>query len=391
MWPVWQREAALRAQHQDDNLTYINARDAYDEARNRALKGNKGAFAEIIKASLDKLGPPPEPPLLPMLTCTEPTYEGLLRLLAIGQPSVGIFAGEGGQFVGGHSMSDEARLRSAAGFSELWDGSPARRVRAGDGSSVLPGRRLSLHLMAQPGVADGWLRDRVLIDQGMLSRVLVSSPESAMGGRLSRAEKPETAPALRRYGARLLNVLERPMPLANGRSNELQPRPLPLSPDAAHMFYGFADRIEKMLRKDGQLRPISGLANKLPEHAGRIGGVLTLVRDITATEIAAAEMASGIELVQHYAAEALRLHGGSQVSADLRLAAQALDWITMHWSETVISLPDLYQRGPAAIRDGKAARQVVKTLEDHGYLRNVSEGAEVAGVRRREAWRIVKG
>jgi len=52
-----------------------------------------------------------------MLTCPEPTYEGMCRLLAAGHPSIGIFAAEGGQYIGGHGMSDDARLRTAAGLS----------------------------------------------------------------------------------------------------------------------------------------------------------------------------------------------------------------------------------------------------------------------------------
>ena len=146
-----------------------------------------------------------------------------------------------------------------------------------------------------------------------------------------------------------------------------------------------------MLAHDGELRPISGFANKLPEHAARIAAVLTLVRDLDAGEVAAAEMAAGIELVQHYAAEALRLHGGSHVSAELRLAHRALDWMLRHWPEPAISLPDLYQRGPTAIRDGKTARKVVTILEDHGWLVRIPEGSIVAGTHRREAWRIVRG
>jgi Protein of unknown function (DUF3987) len=60
----------------------------------------------------------------------------------------------------------------------------------------------------------------------------------------------------------------------------------------------FADHVEAMLGRDGELRPISGLANKLPEHAARLAGVLTLVRDIYAGEITAEEMAAGIVLAQ---------------------------------------------------------------------------------------------
>src|SRR5215470_20343234 len=107
-----------------------------------------------------------------MLTCPDPTYEGLCRLLAEGQPSIGIFAAEAGQFIGGHGMADDAKLRTAAGLSALWDGAPIKRVRALDGFTVLPGRRVAMHLMTQPDVAAIWFGDRLLVEQGLMSRVL---------------------------------------------------------------------------------------------------------------------------------------------------------------------------------------------------------------------------
>jgi len=390
MWPIRKREAALFDQFGGDSLRYSNDRDAYDQARKSAERAGKGNRAAIRQA-LEALGPPPVPPLEPLLTCPEPTFEGLCRLLGAGQPSIGIFAAEGGQFIGGHGMSDDARLRTATGLSALWDDGLVRRVRAGDGVTRLSGRRVSMHLMAQPAVADIWLRDRLLADQGLLSRTLITAPDSAMGSRMWRDEAPETALALARYGARLLTMLETPPLVATGRSNELTPRPVPLSASAARLWREFADRIEAMLTENGQLRPISGLANKLPEHAARIAGVLTLVRDIDAGEIAVAEMAAGIELAQHYSGEALRLYGGSRVSVELRIAQAALDWLLQRWSEPVITLQDLYQLGPAAIREAKTARQAVAILEAHGWLIRIPEGAIVDGSRRRDAWRIIRG
>ena len=302
---------------------------------------------------------------------------------------MGIFAAEGGQFIGGHGMSDEARLRTAAGLSAAWDGEPIRRVRAGD-VTILPGRRVSMHLMAQPAVADLWLRDPLIADQGLLSRLLISAPDSAMGTRMWHETSAESDRAMARYGTRLPAILEAPLPLAPGRPNELRPRRLALSHEARRVWIRFADHVEGMLAPDRELRPISGLANKLPEHAARLAGVLTLARNIDAGEIAAAEMAAGVELAQHYAAEALRLDGGSRISTELRTAQRVLDWLLREWGEPVISLPDLYQRGPGVIRDAAAARKVVGILEDHGWLVRIAEGAVVAGLRRRDAWRIVR-
>jgi hypothetical protein len=142
MAPVWKREAALREKRDDQLLYYTNDKAAYDKARQAAERNGKGDRIAIREA-LNALGPPPEPPLEPMLTCAEPTFEGLYKLLAAGHPSVGIFSSEGGAFIGGHGMTEEAKLRTATGLCDLWDGQPVKRVRAGDGVSILPGRRVS--------------------------------------------------------------------------------------------------------------------------------------------------------------------------------------------------------------------------------------------------------
>jgi hypothetical protein len=133
---------------------------------------------------------------------------------------------------------------------------------------------------------------------------------------------------------------------------------------------------------------VRGLANKLSEHAARMAAVLTLVRDIHAGEVAAAEMNSGIELAQHYVAEALRLVAASRVSAELQLAQRLINWLRGQWKEPAVSLPDIYQRGPNAIRDKARAAKLVGILEDHGFLVRIEGGAHIEGKWRREAWRL---
>jgi hypothetical protein len=86
----------------------------------------------------------------------------------------------------------------------------------------------------------------------------------------------------------------------------------------------------------------------------------------------------------------LRLLGASQISAELRLAQRTLAWLHGSWPESMISLPDIYQFGPAAVRDSSTARRIVKILIDHGWLREVSGGGMVAGTKRREVWQIVR-
>jgi hypothetical protein len=391
LWPVRKREAALREAFASERREYDNAETAWKKAREAACKAEGVQDSPVkMKTALDQLGPAPLSPLEPLLTCGEPTYEGVCKLLAAGQPSMGIFAAEGGQFIGGHGMADEAKLRTVAGLSALWDGEPIKRVRALDGFTVLPGRRVSMHLMAQPGVAAIWFCDRFLSEQGLLSRVLVTAPEPASGTRMWKEPSPESDVAINRYYARLLDILEHPLPLAPGTRNELAPCALKLSLEARRRWIEFHDQVETGLFVGGELEPVRGLANKLPEHAARIAGVLTLVLDITAGEIAEAEMAAGIALAEHYAVEALRLFGSSRANADLRLAHRLERWLLEQWQEPNISLPDIYQRGPNAIGDSATARRIVAILEGHGRLVKLPEGATVAGQYRRDVWRTVR-
>jgi hypothetical protein len=364
--PLRKREAALREMYRKELPSYLNAKFAWEKARKEATKGLSDP-AEI-KSALDAIGPTPTPPLQPLLTCQEPTYEGLCKYFADGWPSMGIFTTEGGQFLGGHGMADDAKLRTAAGLSALWDGEPLARVRAGERALVMPGRRIAVHLMAQPDVAAIALNDPLLASQGLLSRWLITAPTSLAGTRMWHDPSANSDHALKRYGARLTDILETPLPLAKGKTNELIPRLLPLAAVSRRLWIGFADHVEKAIRPGGELEPVRGLANKLPEHAARMAAVLTLVKDLTTTEVSSTEMEAGIELAQHYAAEALRLFDGSRIHPDLLLAQRLLAWLHMSWTEEMISLPDIYQRSLNAIRDQATARKLVGVLEQHGWL-----------------------
>jgi hypothetical protein len=245
--------------------------------------------------------------------------------------------------------------------------------------------------MAQHAVAHILFRDRLLADQGFLSRLLISAPDSAMGTRMSHQEVPDTDRDLTVYHAQLMLILRTPLPLVPGKANVLSPRDLPLSTNAEVMWRGFADHVEREIAPGGSLESVRGLANKLPEHAARLAAVLTLVRDIHAPEVADAELAAGVELSQHYAAEALRLHGASGISEGLRQAQELLSWALVRWGEPFVSLPDVYQFGPNSIRDADAAKKAIAVVEEHGWLVRTNEAAIVRGVRRKDVWKIIRG
>jgi hypothetical protein len=99
-------------------------------------------------------------------------------------------------------------------------------------------------------------------------------------------------------------------------------------------------------------------------------------------------MYGGIDLAQHYAAEALRLSGAHNVADDLREAQQLLTWLLTMWTEPIIALVQIYQRGPHSIRNVKRARRAVAVLEDHGWLVQEPSGTKMDDRYYREVWRI---
>lgn len=384
--PLEEFERRLRDRFAVESATFANEKVAYDRLKDGAIKSKNSTKKEIAQALTD-LGAEPSEPLAPVVTADDFTIEGLSKLLERARPSVGIFAAEAGMFVGGHGMTQESRLRTAAGLCSLWDGTPLRIVRA-TGLRILPGRRCALHVMGQPQVLAEMLSDEVLQDQGLLSRMLVTAPASTIGTRFWRDAPEDSDRVLREYNSRILDCLEYPLPLVSGKTNELDPRKLSLTPDARSAWIRFADHIEGEMGSNGSLALIRSRANKLPEIAARLAGVLALFHDIDAREITGPFLAAAIELANHYAAEGLRLHEGAQVGGDLRRAQRLLAWLDTSWNEPAISLPDIYQLGPNEIRDQAAAKRLVGILEDHGWLLRIEGGATVGGKRRRDAWQI---
>ena len=58
-----------------------------------------------------------------------------------------------------------------------------------------------------------------------------------------------------------------------------------------------------------------------------------------------------------------------------------LDWLNSKWMEPFISLRALYQFGPNPIRTSKVAKQVAKTLEEHGWLSRVKQPVFLGSIR----------
>ena len=386
----YEREQA-KAQR-DAMQKWNNAHALWKGERDRILmeaKKGKGEKRTAAEADLDALGPEPEAPAAADRTVTEPTFEGLTKLFAHGQPSLGLFSDEGGQFLGGHAMNSENRQKTLAAFNDLWQGNPIRRTRSGDGHAALYGRRLAVHLMVQPTVARAFTSDPLAVDTGFLPRFLICEPPSAIGTRMQSGAQLDVL-ALESFSNRLCGILETPMPM-NEETRELEPRTLQLAPEARDLLVSFADTIEAEQAPGGDLDHITGTASKAAEQAARIAGVLTLWRDLGAVSVDGCDMADAIELAQFYLFEASRLASAATVSVEIDRADTLRKWLLDSWTHSDVMVRDIVRLGPNALRESPKARAALGILEKHGWLVRLEAGTVVRNAARAEAWSIVKG
>ena len=387
MRAVREHEKKLFADYSTAQEEHQRETEEWAARKDRIKRDNKNA--DGLAQSLRDLGSPPLEPLCPALTVSDFTGEGVAKLLATGLPSVGAFTDEAALVFGGHGMNKESVARTAATFCKLWDSGELNRVRAGDGAMKLWGRRFAIHLLAQPVIAERALSDSILSGQGFLARCLLAWPEGTAGTRAYKAERLTDDPALIRFTERLKYLLSKPLPLAAGQRNELQPRILRLSEEAFETWRKAHDAIESEMADSGRYTIAKPWASKMPEQCLRIAGVLTLLEDPAADVINDAVIRRSIRIALWHLGEAVRLAGIAQVPDDIRNAQTLLDWCHKTQRDVLYST-EVFSFGPRAIRDNNLFREAIQTLEKTEWAVKIEGGLEIGGVRRKHVWRIVR-
>ncbi|HQU01532.1 MAG TPA: YfjI family protein [Acetobacteraceae bacterium] len=383
--PVFAKEERLRADYEAQSQYYAADHAAWKAATEQAKKAAKNGRAAAREA-IAAVGSEPKAPPSPMLLMADATPEGIVMHLAESRPWGGVFSAEGGLMLGGHGMSDESKIRTAALFNSLWDGTPIRRRRVLTGTSFLPGRRCSMHLMTQPGVAEILTHDPAFADIGLMARLLIVAPASTAGTRKYREAPALCTTILADYKTRLMAFLDKPHRMLDG-SGGLDPVELTLTADARAMLIAFHDEVEGALTSGGELSAIRGFASKMAEHAGRLAAILAVYGDPEAVDVGAKAMANGIALAEHYSSEMKRLADGASIAPDLQLARRLLEWWQVG-GKPKRHLSEIYQRGLNAIGDAATARKIVAILEESGWVKRLPPGTVLDGSPRRDAWEL---
>jgi hypothetical protein len=371
-------------QYSIDLSSYQLALNAHDAAVKAVSKGKD---PREIRAALEDLGPLPTAPCNPLLLVSTPTLEGIHKVVVTGIGSLGLFHDDGGEFLGGHAMNSDNRVKSAAGLSRLWDSGEFDRVRAGDGAAKHFGKRLAMHLMIQPVIAETVLSDDVLTGQGLLARTLLAWPTSNIGNREYVDVDPSTDPVLAEYRRRITALLHREPIMRPGSVNELEPRALTLTPDAKRVWIDVHNEVERDQRDGGAFATVRAWASKAPAQVLRIAGVMTLIEDPDAGVIHADTILRASALTLFHLNEAVRIVGTASVPADIQAAEALLEWCHRESIDTLHSAAAL-QCGPRRIRTAASFNTAVSQLERTGWALPIQGGCEIDGALRRRAWNI---
>lgn len=305
----WERERQKEANHEYE--AYRNELDTWKYDRTKAV--NKDGNG------LDGFRPEPKPPIQGAFLCEEPTLEGLQKSFRFGPASQGLFSDEGGQFFGGHAMNPDNALKTLAGLSKFWDGAPIKRTRSANGESWAGyERRLSMHLMVQPIVAHKVLSDRLMREQGILARFLITSGQHLYGQRPYEKTKREDDIAIEQYCGVMNRLLKKDWQLDEDGGLTLSTlRPVPAAMELWTRTY---NAIESQLGDGGAFAEIRPAASKMPENIARIAGVLAAVEG--SAEISLTVMDNAVTLGSYYLDQySLNTRSGKKYQQDTRLRA----------------------------------------------------------------------
>lgn len=359
----------------------------YEVLKRNVTKG-KSLDMYMIEHELRKIGSPPVPPLNPLLLFGSPTIEGIHKQFINGLPSIGLFSDDAGEFIGGHSMSAENRTKTASGLSRLCDCGEFDRVRAGDGAEKHYGRRLALHLMLQPVIAETVLSDDVLVGQGFLARCLLTWPASTIGTRPYVEANLTQDPAVVRYHNKIHHLLSIQPQLREGSRNELQLRTLTLDVDAKKAWKDIYDAIEHDMSDTCPWAMVRPWASKASAQVLRIAAVFSLFENPETGVIKIDAINRAGLLVSHCLAEAVRIVGTNSVPPYIRHAEQLLEWCHSTGKEYLYSSEAL-NSGPNVIRTQDAFKKAISELERTGWVECIKGGMKLDKVHRKHVWKVV--
>ncbi len=379
--PVRAREEELALAQPLDELDYRARLQAWRHYRARMTRAILGEWSsdsdargedDAARADGKMLARKPLPPAPPFLAVSAAPVAGLIDQLKA-RPNLLLFSDTPAPLL------RTAKLTGAAFLREIWDNGSFIAGR-GRGAQRIVERRLSVHLTAPPDEGRAVLADPVLEREGVLARFLVAGPASLIGARPWCP--PILDPCLGDYARKIGAGLD-PAAGTPADVSRVMTRVADFSPAARDRWSAFAGEMEGRMAAGGDFAAARALAAKLPQHAARLAALLAGYENVAGIDEEAA--AGGIALARWYGAEALRLAPAAQQNVAEDQSREILAWLRRSHSKGPFALADVYSDGPSFARTSRAARALLRDLENAGHVRLAA-----AWKRGGEAWELTQ-
>jgi hypothetical protein len=306
----------------------------------------------------------------PGLIIKDSTLEGIHKVLRRGNPYQAVIASDGGDVMNPEQPGDKV-TRLFTGWSELWDGSQFKRIRATEGESfAVQSPRVTFNIQIQPYYGEKLFSDRKFLEQGIQGRFLTTWAKSRMGTRLYQSVDLKTMESAQNFYQVTRERVEHKPIFHPGGGLDLPS--IQFAPAALNAWIDVHDAIEGQLGEGGELGHIQPMAAKMAENIGRIAGILAVFDGYK--EISLEHTEQAIHIGQFYLSEMLRI-SAKQDADKSDLKAQALiDWLREK-GNPVIEVAELNKSAPrptGARKSVKEARRLMAILEEHQHVRVLS-------------------
>ncbi|MDF0540759.1 DUF3987 domain-containing protein [Sphingobium sp. H39-3-25] len=372
----FQRDAGLL--HEANMAAYQVDMRAWEKER-IALDKDKDATRDSRVAHENSK---PSLPRSPFNTHSKITTNGIYQKLQTGLPTFGLFTGEGGSMLAGHSLRKEnSPAEFASAITTLWDGEAIDRT-TGDVTMLLRGRRLSGLIMVQSEVAAGFLNDPVLKVHGIHARFcIVTTPgwemlDTDFTDPAVRLKQERLVERLSAFNDRIEELLNEVLPVSQYDDRELTPPTIGWSAAAAQHMRQFQTRAIEMRREE------ETFFKRTFEHACRMAGVLAVFEgrhkaaprlmpfdqgNPVTLEIGLAEAEAATALVEFYAEQWRKLDVACGDERDSRLAGYIARVQKFMSGKASVTARDI-SRAPMKGIDLKVRHQVIDSMKSDGLI-----------------------
>ncbi|WP_407244796.1 YfjI family protein [Klebsiella michiganensis] len=375
MKPLYQREEQLFEQYKQEFIDWQNNVRIFkveEKALMSKLKSEirRGKDPSATRESLKtQQASCPIEPVRHKWIFNDVTPAALKEHLCGHNRSVGMMSDEAGSVFNGYTLNELPLI------NKMWDGATYSVERKNEPERLIKDARLTLSLMVQPMVMNGYIEKKGEMAKGIgfFARTLISHPYSTQGQR-KIANPVVSSEHLPVFHKRLMEIVD------EGMIRQGERICLHFSAEAELAWIDFYNRIESEMGFIGNLSDFKDYASKVAENMARIAALLHYFNeDKGDISLFAVEAAIAISL--WYANEHVNLFSKPKESMMINTDADELYWwVKNYCSQNLlpyIRKNTIQQYGPNRFRDNKKTTELLGMLYSQGKIKTYKKGKTI--------------